>query len=223
MSNQIKQIATYGYSRVYTIPGGPSGIFFSAGMTINADGSPHAYHPNGAPPGLDYLANAGKPGNWWGIATNSSGQPIVQGPGDPAPGFYVSTTALIDGKKKSGDPARYVDSEKVNFFVLPGGFKQGTKLGDFAVVVKLDSGLYEYAVYADIGPKDHIGEGSIALASALGINSNPKNGGVSSGIVYLTFPGSSNGWPLGQHEIEAAAAGLFATWGGMDRIMEIYG
>src|SRR5690349_18244953 len=34
-------------------------IEFYGGMQVNADGSPHAYHPQGK--GLDYLANAGKP------------------------------------------------------------------------------------------------------------------------------------------------------------------
>jgi Fungal chitosanase of glycosyl hydrolase group 75 len=66
-------------------------------LGIDADGSPHAYHPNGSPPGLDYLANAGKPGNWYGIVTDNqkaSGNPVVQGSSDPAPGFYISSTAL---------------------------------------------------------------------------------------------------------------------------------
>ena len=83
-------------------------------MDIDADGSPHAYHPNGSPPGLDYLANAGSPGNWWGIATDnqkSSGNPVVQDSSDPAPGFYVATTALIDTSKSWKNPLAYVNSE----------------------------------------------------------------------------------------------------------------
>lgn len=41
---------------------------------------------------------------------------------------------------------------------------------------------------ADIGP--HPGEGSIAMADALGIPSSPKHGGVDSGVTYVAFPHS---------------------------------
>jgi hypothetical protein len=43
-------------------------------------GAPNAYHPEDK--GLDFLANAGKTGNWWGIVTEDgtpSGKPVVQG------------------------------------------------------------------------------------------------------------------------------------------------
>src|SRR5258708_2675267 len=83
-----------------------------AGLAVDADGSPHAYAPSGSGlQGLDYLANAGHSGNWWGIATDSHGMPYIQGPNTPAPGYYVSTTALEDGSKAVNDPARYVNSE----------------------------------------------------------------------------------------------------------------
>jgi len=220
---KTKLLSTYGYSRVYKFDGtGPSGIFFSAGLAINADGSPRAYHPKGSPPGLDHLANAGRPGDWWGIATNSGGTPYVQGATDAAPGYYVSTTALFDKTHPTSSPQRYVDSEGVNFIVMPRSFGQGIKLGDFAVVVNLGNQAYEYAVYADIGPKDQIGEGSMALAGALGINNNPRNGGTGHGIVTVVFPGSAKGWPQTAHQIEAAGAALFDAWGGMEMIKEIY-
>ncbi len=84
---------------------GEDAFFFEAGMTIDADGAPDAYHPDNT--GTDHLANAGRPGNWWALATDTgqpSGQPVVQGPGDPNPGFYVSTTALEDRTKARTDP-----------------------------------------------------------------------------------------------------------------------
>ena len=49
--------------------------------TIDGDGAPNCYHPDGSPPGLDYLGNAGEPGNWWALATHnkkSSGNPVIQ-------------------------------------------------------------------------------------------------------------------------------------------------
>jgi len=67
---------------------------------------------------------------------------------------------------------------------------------------------------ADQGPKGQIGEGSIALAEALGIPSNPRHGGVVSGILYLVFPGSGNAKPRPLEEITAEATRLFEAWGG---------
>src|SRR5215470_6261074 len=75
---------------------GSAVFFFQAGMAIDADGAPTAYHPvHGR--GLDNLANAGHQGNWYGVVTDTgqkNGKPVVQGSQDPAPGFYVSPTAL---------------------------------------------------------------------------------------------------------------------------------
>src|SRR5215210_1871871 len=75
---------------------GEKAFFFVSGMTIDSDGAPRAYHKNGSPPGLDFLANAGGPGNWFALVTDSSGNPIVQRASDPAPGFFVSMTAIED-------------------------------------------------------------------------------------------------------------------------------
>jgi hypothetical protein len=85
--------------------------------------------------GLDYLANAGKPGNWWALVTDngkSSGNPVVQSSSDPAPSFYISTTSLEDSSVGREDPRRYVNAEWINFFVLPGKLGLGAKLGDLA-------------------------------------------------------------------------------------------
>lgn len=196
--------------------GKPNAYFYETGMTINADGSPRAYHPEGSPPGLDRLANAGRPGSWWGIATDGSGRPFIQGPNDPAPGYYVSTTALINPSKPAHSPARYVNSEKINFIVSARGMGGGAKLGDFAAVIF--KGRVAFAVCADIGPADHLGEGSIALANGLGIPSNPRNGGTGQEVTYVVFPGSRADWPLTQAQIDQRAATLFAAWGGLGQV-----
>src|SRR6185436_16558384 len=88
-------------------------IWWISGMNIDGDGAPNCYSPDNK--GLDYLANAGKPGNWYGIVTDSNGNPIIQGPNDPYPGFYVSPTALQDKSKNRTDPNRYVDSTKIRY------------------------------------------------------------------------------------------------------------
>ena len=91
-------------------------ILYKAKMAIDADGSPQAYGPNNS--GLDWTANAGSPGNWWGVVTDVSGNPIIQGPSDPFPGLYVSTTSLVNSAFSTTNPLRYVNSSTIPFFVL---------------------------------------------------------------------------------------------------------
>jgi hypothetical protein len=201
-----------------------SAFFYEAGLNIDADGSPHAYHPDGRS-GLDYLGNAGRPGNWWALVTHngkSSGKPVIQTRKYPAPGFYVSTTTLESPSFDRKDPRRYVNSEAVNFIVLPAGLNLRAKLGDYAVVIRPETRAISYAVYADVGPAHQIGEGSIALANALGIPSNAKTGGVANGIVYIVFHGSAKALSLSQADIDTAGAALFANWGGLDRARDSF-
>jgi hypothetical protein len=65
----------------------------------------------------------------------------------------------------------------------------GVRLGDVAAVIF--QGRLLYAVFADTGPTNIIGEGSYALARDLGINPNPSTGGVGgTGVTYIVFPNS---------------------------------
>lgn len=191
---------------------GTSAFFYESGMTIDADGAPNAYHPDNL--GLDDLANAGSPGNWPGLAKDANGEPFVQGPDDPFPGYYVSETALADRSKPVNDPARYVDASKVPFVVLPGGTSRqlGARPGDFAVVFNPRNGRSSYAIFGDVGPFDRIGEGSMALADNIGIRSDARNGGARRGILYLVFPGSGNGRPRTVEEINAEGQRLLLDW-----------
>ena len=192
---------------------GKAGVAFKSGMTVDADGSPRAYHPNGR--GLDALGNAGRPGNWWGLATDRAGRPFVQGPDAPAPGYYVSTTALQDGRYAASDPRRYVDSEKVPFIAIPPQLRgQGVQLGDLVAVRNERTGKTAFAVVADVGPRGKLGEGSIRLAEELGLSADPRRGGAGSGISYVAFPGSGTGRPLGAESIQDRGCALYAAWGG---------
>jgi len=81
--------------------------------------------------------------------------------------------------------------------VLPGGqYSQfGIKLGDMCLVRNKENGKMTVAVFADVGPRHKRGEGSMALAEELGINSSPTRGGISKpNIEYLVLPGS--GYPV---------------------------
>ena len=149
-------------------------------MAVDADGAFRAYHPNDEM-GLDSLEHAGHPGNWWALATDTGtpqGRPVLQGENDPAPGFYVSMTSPFDARiTDERNPRRLVDSMSVPYVVLPPeGFKYA-KLGDFATVVNPRNGKVEGAIVADeSAPELPMGEGSIALAHALGIDSDPRSG-----------------------------------------------
>ena len=197
---------------------GTSAFFYEAGMSIDADGAPNAYHPDNT--GLDDLRNAGGPGNWEGLAKNRYGDPFVQGPDDPFPGYYVSATALVDRERQVNDPLRYVDASKIPYVVLPGGMARelGARPGDFAIVWNQRNGKISFAIYGDVGPSDRIGEGSMALAENLGIRSNARNGGARGGILYIVFPGSGNGRPRAIEEINAEGENLFQAWGGLDQL-----
>src|SRR5436190_8751147 len=73
-------------------------------VDIDADGAngqhglPPAYAPSSyGAPALDNLGDAGRPGNWWALATDNGhadGEPIVQTQGQPCPGAYISETSL---------------------------------------------------------------------------------------------------------------------------------
>ncbi|HKS75674.1 MAG TPA: glycoside hydrolase family 75 protein [Terriglobales bacterium] len=195
---------------------------YQAGLAVDADGAYRAYHPNNRL-GLDSIEHAGHPGNWWALATDTGtpkGRPLVQGKNDPALGYYVSMTSLFDASiHDEHNPRRFVDAQSIPYVVLPPkGFKHA-KLGDFATVVNLRSGKVEGAIVADeSAPEVPMGEGSMALADALGIDSNPRSGGVQKGVAYVIFPGSGNGKPRALDEIVSASQAYFQRWGGLPRL-----
>jgi Fungal chitosanase of glycosyl hydrolase group 75 len=200
---------------------GEKNFCFLAPAAINCDGDPMAYHPLNI--GKDYLANAGEPGNWYGIACDKDGKPYVQQTNDPAPGYYVSTTALVIPKFPESSPSRYIDSSKIPFIVLP--MEQnffGAKLGDLAVVIDPRSGKHCGAIFADVGTVGEIGEISIFLADQLGINSDPKNGGSDQDFIYVVFPETSPHTLQDAVQIKAVANRLFSDWGGFGTIASIY-
>jgi hypothetical protein len=214
--------ATVGGRVVWRIEIG-SALVYSAGLAIDADGAPTAYHSEDK--GLDYLANAGRPGNWWGLVTDNgapSGRPIIQKENDSAPGYYVSTTALQDTAKPRTSPARYLDSRTVPYVSVPrpilrSTHSDGIRVGDVAAVT-YGEGRTAFAIVGDIGPANKLGEGSIALAKILGIPSNPRSGGVPSGVAYALFPGSGRGTPLARHEVIDKGGDLLSRLGGWRKL-----
>jgi hypothetical protein len=92
-----------------------------------------------------------------------------------------------------------IDANSVPYIVLPlpTGWSQqfGISLGDYAAVIFRDRLCC--AVFADLGPKNRIGEGSLALLRALGAerlrtDGTVINAGMGPGVITIVFPGSGD-------------------------------
>ena len=201
---------------------GVDALVYEAGLAVDADGAFRAYHPHDRL-GLDAIEHAGHPGNWWALATDTgkpSGLPVVQDSNDPAPGYYVSMTALVDPTHPSErDPRRFVDAVTIPYVVLPPVGLKYAKLGDFATVINLRNGKMAGAIIADeSAPELMMGEGSLCLAAALGIDSNPRTGGIEHGVAYVIYPHSGNRKPRRLDEIASISQRYFQTWGGFKKL-----
>lgn len=170
-------------------------LAWGGGLRIDVDGAPNAYGPGNT--GLDWTANAGKEGDWYGVLTDRDGHPVLQGPDDPYPGDYIATTALQDHTKAVDDPSRYVDAVKIPYLSIPKNAvaDYGAHVGDVGFAFCQVTGRMCAAVVADVGPRNKFGEGSPALARALGISDNARHGGAETGIVVVVFLGTARGWP----------------------------
>lgn len=172
-------------------------VQFMGGMTIDADGGRRTYAPAGSGlKALDYLANAGSPGNWYGIVTDSQGRPVVA-----KSGYYISPTTYVRKEYSARNPERYLDPEREFFAVFPGPLRRMVKpvlLGCRVIVQDITNGVTKEGVAGDAGPASHLGEASIAYAEFFGINSSPKHGGTSmERFRYTFFPGiAAEGYEL---------------------------
>jgi hypothetical protein len=201
-------------------------VLWKYGLNVDADGSPFAYSPNPGQ-GLDWLADAGHPGEWWALVTDNgreNGRPLVQKNSDPAPGYYISTTSLQDPAYPQTNTKHWVNVSKVPFIVLPLKHHDfGGRLGDYGAVVHLTTGKVAYVIAADLGPPNKLGEGSVALAKALGVNPSAKDGGVGNGVAYIFFPNSGDGTIKTASEIAQAAEANFKAFGGAARLRKLLG
>ncbi len=205
--------------RAYRLADGA--VVFVGRLTIDADGHPRAYGPRGT--GLDDLGNAGRPGNWWGLATDRrdcgpTGTPILQQAGDPAPGFFVSKTTMTAGTGCRRQD-NYVHSGKIPYVALPPAIaKIARNQGRLAVVHNPAGRATAFAVHADGAPPFGIGEGSMALARRLGLSDNPRRGGMNGrGLIYIVLP-RQTGFPRDAADVDSRAQAAFTAWGGPARL-----
>jgi hypothetical protein len=182
-------------------------------MDIDVDGAPNAYGPPGKKT-LDYLSNAhyrARPkGEIVGYLTEEDRDaPVIQGPHDPFPGYYVSTTDYVDRSRPDPkDPLRYVDATKINYVVLGDeARRRGACVGDFVAVY---SRRHHRAVFGIVGDSGNPSgaEGSLHLLQELGYPFvSGKTGSVErKDIVIRFFPRSNPGRLFFHSQVDLDAA-----------------
>jgi hypothetical protein len=118
----------------------------------------------------------------------------VQGPRDPAPGYYVSQTAYSDKAiEDERNPRGYLDATKINYVVLGSEAKRrGARLGDFVAVYSMQTKRSVFGIVGDDGNPSG-DEGSLHLLQELGYPFHDgKDDAVERGEVVVRFyPGSN--------------------------------
>lgn len=168
-------------------------------MNVDVDGAPRAYGPPGRET-LDYLRNAHSMGRLeapvvgYLVEDASPHRPVVQGPRDPAPGYYVSQTAFEDDSvENERDPRRYVDATKINYVVLGHEARSmGARLGDFVAVYSKRTHRSVFGIVGDSGNPSG-DEGSLHLLQALGYPFHSgKDDAVEGADIIIRFYPDSN-------------------------------
>jgi hypothetical protein len=110
----------------------------------------------------------------------------------------------------------YFTSDVTHYYVIPLPSSRfsyqdaGISPGSVAAVVY--NGEVVYAVFADEGPDNIIGEGSYALATALGIDPDPDTGGTDGPVTFVVFPGQVPGPVEDNTAIDATGSSAATTW-----------
>jgi hypothetical protein len=148
------------------------------------------------------------------IDNNGSGGNAAHDP------FHQGDTSLHDTNGTA------LDANSLNFAVLPidgsesrvkrpgltdFGRDLGLHIGDLGCAMFRAGSAGDvraaFFIYGDKGPANKIGEGSVHMANALGINSNPVSGGIdpntmkhlNKGIIHIAFPGSGRAFMVAGH------------------------
>jgi hypothetical protein len=161
-----------GALRAQTPASHPSFQVLTHRMDVDVDGAPNAYGPPGKPT-LDVLMNAHylerADQAIVGYLLDDRRHPILQGPHDPFPGYYISQTAFADpANHNERDPRCYVDARNINYVVRgDDARRRGVKVGDFVAVYSRRSHNAVFAIVGDTGNPTG-DEGSLHLLQELG-------------------------------------------------------
>jgi hypothetical protein len=176
-------------------------VFFTADGDIDADGAngqnggQAAYMADNS--GSELLANGGMTiKNGKVICAHDWARDIVILGEDNQPkvfpgGVIASTTWYRHHNKAINDPAAYVDAETVPYIVVPSLIIQNTHGVVRGCKARVTRGNKTVdCVVADKGPRNKIGELSIAAARAIGLNPSPRHGGTEQPeLLYELWPG----------------------------------
>jgi hypothetical protein len=175
----------------------PSFELLTHRMDVDVDGAPNAYGPPGKPT-LDvlldahYLRRADQ--EIVGYLLDNKHRPVLQGPKDPFPGYYISQTTFTDiANHNERDPRGYLDARKINYIVRgDGARRRGVKVGDFVAVHSKRTHRSVFAIVGDTGNPTG-DEGSLHLLQELGY---PFHDGVSDSVtrpeIVIRFYTNSN-------------------------------
>jgi hypothetical protein len=166
-------------------------------MDVDVDGAPNAYGPPGTQT-LDFLLNAHylnrADQKIVGYLIDEQGRPILQGPKDPFPGYYISQTAFADiANHNERDPRCYVDARNINYVVRGNAARRrGVQVGDFVAVYSKRTGRSVFAIVGDTGNPTG-DEGSLHLLQDLGYPFHDgKNDSVEKPEIIVRFYPNSN-------------------------------
>ena len=189
-------------------------------MDVDVDGAPNAYGPPDKQT-LDnlldahYLNRADK--EIVGYLIDEHHRPILQGPNDPFPGYYISQTAFTDIENQNErDPRRYVDARNINYVVRgDAARRRGVRVGDFVSVYSKRTHRGVFAIVGDTGNPTG-DEGSLHLLQDLGYPFHDgKNDSVEEPEIVIRFYPNSN--PKHQFFFTQAELDEAATMLGLSR------
>jgi hypothetical protein len=107
-------------------------------------------------------------------------------------------------------------ADVTHFYVIPlpsSRFNyQSAGIAPGSVAAVVYNGKVVYAVFADEGPSDIIGEASYATASALGIDPNPATGGTEGPVTFIVFPGKVPSPVENNATIDTVGAAASSSW-----------
>jgi hypothetical protein len=117
--------------------------------------------------------------------------------------FQAKMAVCCDGMKHNtySDPCwnpetayynngKFLNPNKVRYVVVPPLIIQSVDaivLGSECDVFNTQNKTRTDAICGEVGPKDKLGEGSCALAQAVGLNPNPNHGGTEGHIILYTI------------------------------------
>ena len=194
----------------YSITGQPQAQYSSAPgsriigggvVYIDYDGSPGAYKVAVSYPGkytfrgIQYksvgyedLANAGRPGNWWGVKTDTgktSGQPIINSDGTLIPVLSIGAGVI------NGDVTPFVALTAEQVATAKSKYGVSLTPNINTKVILTSNGKSIYATYADYAGSRALNYSEIspAAAKALGIDFGKRNGtSYAVGNVTISLP-----------------------------------